>query len=110
VTENNNLHSTPTNDAQQVAFFQDMSSHVQTESNNETQNHSSHVSTSLDRARFTMSVEEAAELFAQADLPRSKRSIARWCQQGVLDYVRVDTEKTLNFSSIRFQWNDALQN
>src|SRR5205085_75240 len=52
---------------------------------------------SLDTARFTLSIEEAAELFAQADLPRSKRSIARWCQQNLLDYIRLDTEKNFKF-------------
>src|SRR4051794_14862051 len=74
-----------------------MSGHVETKSSEEAQNQSSHVATSLDKARFTLSVEEAAELFAKADLPRSKRSIARWCQQGVLEYIRVDTEKNFKF-------------
>src|SRR4051794_37762735 len=74
-----------------------MSGHVETKSSEEAQNQSSHVETSLDKARFTLSVEEAAELFAQSGLARSKRSIARWCQQGVLDYIRVDTEKNFKF-------------
>src|SRR4051794_22611277 len=86
------------NDApRNVASFPDMSSHVQTTANENSQNYSNPVETSLDIARFTLTVEQTVELFAQADLPRSARSIARWRQQGILEHARVDTEKNFKF-------------
>jgi len=43
--------------------------------------------------RYTLTVEEAAQIFAEAGVPRSPRTITRFCQLGDLDCIRVDTEK-----------------
>lgn len=40
----------------------------------------------------TVTVEDASLLFAQAGVPRSPRSIRRYCERGHLDCVRIDTE------------------
>lgn len=58
---------------------------------------SRHVSTGdeprPDTTRFTLTVEDAAALFAQAGVPRSPRTITRFCQLGDLECLRVETEK-----------------
>ena len=41
---------------------------------------------------FTLSVEAASDLFAAAGVPRSIRSVQRFCQKGHLDCIPVDTE------------------
>jgi hypothetical protein len=48
-------------------------------------------STSIERytARHTLTIEQAAELFAELGVPRSKRSVQRFCEQGHLDYVPI---------------------
>ena len=58
---------------------------------------SRHVGTRPDNSHFTLTVEEASALFANAGVPRSPRTIARFCQQGHLDYIRVETEKNSKF-------------
>jgi hypothetical protein len=61
----------------------------------------SHVSTddetSPDTARHVLTIEEAARLFAEGQVPRSPRSIARFCQLGDLDCIRVETEKNFKY-------------
>jgi len=47
---------------------------------------------SLDPAHFTMTVDGASARFAEAGLPRSVRSIQRYCQRGHLSCTTVDTE------------------
>ena len=47
---------------------------------------------SIDPAHFTMTVEDASARFADAGLPRSTRSIQRYCQRGHLSCTTVDTE------------------
>jgi ATP-dependent Lon protease len=47
----------------------------------------------LDTTRYTLTVDEAAQIFAEAGVPRSPRTITRFCQLGDLDCIRVDTEK-----------------
>jgi hypothetical protein len=47
---------------------------------------------SLDPAHFTMTVDDASARFADAGLPRSVRSIQRYCQRGHLSCTTVDTE------------------
>src|SRR3954453_8671459 len=71
----------------------DMSRHVQTETANEAEDLSRHVATSLDRARFTLTVKQATELFAEAGVPRSPRAITRYCKQGEIDFISVHTER-----------------
>lgn len=48
--------------------------------------------TPLDPTHFTMTVEAASARFAEAGLPRSLRSIQRYCQRGHLTCTTVDTE------------------
>lgn len=70
-----------------------MSIHVQTDAVDDTLNLSRHIATSLDRARFTLSVKQSTELFADAGVPRSARAITRYCKQGEIDFIPVDTER-----------------
>jgi hypothetical protein len=42
-----------------------------------------------DAARHSLTIKQAAELFAQLGVPRSKRSVQRFCEQGHLDCVRI---------------------
>ena len=42
-----------------------------------------------DIARHPLTITQAAELFAQLGVPRSKRSVQRFCEQGHLDCVRI---------------------
>jgi hypothetical protein len=61
----------------------------------------SHVSTdgetSLDTARYVLTIEEASRLFAEGGVPRSPRTITRFCQLGDLDCLRVETEKNFKY-------------
>ncbi len=43
-------------------------------------------------SEFTLSIEEALERYAQAGLPRTPRSIQRYCALGHLEARRVDTQ------------------
>lgn len=45
-----------------------------------------------DTSRHTLSVEEAAALFAAAGIPKSIRTIQRYCRANILDCIRTDTE------------------
>jgi hypothetical protein len=42
-----------------------------------------------DKARHSFTIYEATELFAELGVPRSKRSVQRFCEQGHLDCVRI---------------------
>src|SRR5713226_3093249 len=42
-----------------------------------------------DTARHPLTITQASELFAQLGVPRSKRSVQRFCEQGHLDCVRI---------------------
>ena len=42
-----------------------------------------------DIARHSLTIPQAVELFARLDVPRSKRSVQRFCEQGHLDCVRI---------------------
>src|SRR3954468_13442994 len=42
-----------------------------------------------DKARHSLTIADAVELFAQLGTPRSKRSVQRFCEQGHLDCVRI---------------------
>ena len=42
-----------------------------------------------DRARHPLTIYQAVELFAELGVPRSKRSVQRFCEQGHLDCVRI---------------------
>lgn len=42
-----------------------------------------------DTARHSLTIAQAVELFARLDVPRSKRSVQRFCEQGHLDCVRI---------------------
>src|ERR1043166_420407 len=48
------------------------------------------VATSLDKD-FTLSIDEALELYARAGLPRTPRTIQRYCAKGHLDCRRMET-------------------
>src|SRR4051794_30568783 len=47
--------------------------------------------------RYVLTIEEAAQLFAEAGVPRSPRTITRFCAQGDLDCLRVETEKNFKY-------------
>src|SRR5712691_3934500 len=51
---------------------------------------SRHVATSPD-SDFTLTIEEALERYARAGLPRTPRSIQRYCAKGHLDCRRIET-------------------
>jgi hypothetical protein len=55
-----------------------------------TDDQSRQVTTSLDKD-FTVSIDEALELYARAGLPRTPRSIQRYCAKGHLDCRRIET-------------------
>jgi hypothetical protein len=55
-----------------------------------TDDQSRQVATSLDKD-FTLSIDEALELYARAGLPRTPRSIQRYCAKGHLDCRRIET-------------------
>src|SRR6476646_9494523 len=52
---------------------------------------SRHVATSPD-SDFTLSIDEALERYARAGLPRTPRSIQRYCAKGHLDCRRIETQ------------------
>src|SRR5271168_4742265 len=41
---------------------------------------------------FTLTIEEAVERYARAGLPRTPRSIQRYCAKGHLDCRRIETQ------------------
>lgn len=47
--------------------------------------------TDRDTARHSITITQASELFAEIGVPRSKRSVQRFCEQGHLDFVSVKT-------------------
>jgi len=49
------------------------------------------VATSLDRD-FTLTIEDALERYARAGLPRTPRSVQRYCAKGHLDCRRIETQ------------------
>jgi hypothetical protein len=46
-----------------------------------------------DEARYSLTVEEASFRFVNAGVPRSPRTVIRYCTRGHLDCVEVDTER-----------------
>src|SRR3954465_8343653 len=78
-------------------FSHDMPRHVQTEPGRNDIDMSRHVRTEIDKAKFTLTVKEASEMFAEAGVPRSTRAITRYCKQGEIEYIVVDTEKNSKF-------------
>ena len=61
----------------------------------------SHVSAdnqaSPDTKRNVLTIEEAFRLFAEGGVPRSPRTITRFCQMGDLECIRVETEKNYKY-------------
>src|SRR5438105_12857259 len=53
-----------------------------------------------DTARHSLTITQASELFAQLGVPRSKRSVQRFCEQGHLDCVRIKGARGDHFLSI----------
>ena len=51
---------------------------------------SRHVATSPD-SEFTLTIDEALERYARAGLPRTPRSVQRYCAKGHLDCRRIET-------------------
>ncbi len=45
-----------------------------------------------DRARHTLSAEETSVIFAEAGVPRSVRTVQRYCKKGHLACITIDTE------------------
>ncbi len=46
-----------------------------------------------DTARYTLTVEEAVQLFSEAGVPRSLTTVTRFCRLGDLDCTHLDTER-----------------
>ena len=44
-------------------------------------------------SQYTLSVEEASQLFQNAGIPRSPRTVIRYCSNKHLDCIKVDTER-----------------
>lgn len=102
----NNKSVSPDAMQKKFAFFPDMSTHVQTDEQENSDYQSTHVQTSLDNVRFTLTVEQASERLAQAGVPRSPKTVTRFCKDGQLEFTRARTERTLNFSSIQNHWTN----
>ena len=49
--------------------------------------------TSRDMSRYSVTVHQASQLFDDAGVPRSERSIQRYCKRGHLDCYDYDREK-----------------
>ena len=47
--------------------------------------------------RYSLTIEDASQLFAEAGLPRAPRTITRFCALGDLDCIRVETEKNFKY-------------
>jgi hypothetical protein len=62
------------------------------ESNNQF-NTSHDMSRQSDPSKYTLTVEEASRLFANAEVPRSPRTIDRYCKSGHLVCMKIDTER-----------------
>src|SRR3954453_1803223 len=75
--------------------------YVNTDPNSWLNDNATHVSpadeTSPDMTRYVLTIEEAAQLFAEAGVPRGPRTITRFCQLGDLDCLRVETEKNYKY-------------
>ena len=55
---------------------------------------SRHDATQRDVSRHTLTIKQSAELFSSLGVPRSPRSVQRFCELGNLDAIRVKGEKT----------------
>src|SRR5438094_339561 len=47
----------------------------------------------FDPSKYTLTAEEASRLFINAEVPRSPRTIDRYCKSGHLVCMKVDTER-----------------
>jgi len=56
-------------------------------------NTSQDMSRQSDPSKYTLTVEEASRLFADAEVPRSPRTIDRYCKTGHLVCMKIDTER-----------------
>lgn len=55
---------------------------------------SRHDATEYDRSRYTLTVKQASQQFADRGVPRSPRSVQRFCDHGHIDCISVKGEKT----------------
>jgi hypothetical protein len=44
-------------------------------------------------SQYTLTVEEASKIFISAGIPRSPRTVVRYCSNKHLDCIKVDTER-----------------
>jgi hypothetical protein len=58
------------------------------------QDTSRHDATRRDTSRHTLTIKQAAQLFAAHGVPRSPRSVQRFCELGSIEAIRVKGEKT----------------
>jgi hypothetical protein len=67
----------------------------------------------LDMSSYVLTIEDASRLFAEAGVPRSPRTVLRYCAQRSLDCVRADTEKNwkylINEESVRQRVKEVQQ-
>lgn len=50
-----------------------------------------------DPSQYSLTVEDASHLFYQAGVPRSVRTVIRYCTNNTLDCIKVDTERNLKY-------------
>ena len=50
-----------------------------------------------DMSQYSLTVEAASDLFIQAGVPRSPRSVIRFCSNSALDCIKVDTERNMKY-------------
>ncbi len=48
-----------------------------------------------DTSRYTLTVDQVAEQFAEAGLPISQRTVQRYCSSGKIDCIRIDPDSRL---------------
>jgi len=58
---------------------------------------SGHDRTAPDLSDYTLTIEEVAELFAEAGVPRNPRSIRRFCHNGELDCTTIETPTSARY-------------
>jgi hypothetical protein len=50
-----------------------------------------------DLSQYSLTVEAASDLFIKAGVPRSPRSVIRFCSNSALDCIKVDTERNMKY-------------
>jgi hypothetical protein len=65
--------------------------------NSEASHNSSPDQSQLDKTRYSLTIEEAVQLFHEGGVPRSLTTVTRFCRLGDLDCMRIDTERNFKW-------------